>query len=167
MNKKSWLRLSLRWLPPLVLAAVFFAFVWYLNGADKVPLVSREGQAFEKGVVTEVLQDNLQADGSRVGEQVVRVKMTTGVLTGEEVEMTSSSGYLFGAPCTVGIDIPSNFLMANYTRKYGLADWARSRYEAMAHHAGECVACGACEKRCPFQVPVVENMRQAAQVFGR
>ena len=59
MNKKSWLRLSLRWLPPLVLAAVFFAFVWYLNGADKVPLVSREGQAFEKGVVTEVLQDNL------------------------------------------------------------------------------------------------------------
>ena len=105
MNKKSWLRLSLRWLPPLVLAAVFFAFVWYLNGADKVPLVSREGQAFEKGVVTEVLQDNLQADGSRVGEQVVRVKMTTGVLTGEEVEMTSSSGYLFGAPCTVGMKV--------------------------------------------------------------
>ncbi len=105
MNKKSWLRLSLRWLPPLVLAAVFFAFVWYLNGADKVALVSREGQAFEKGVVTEVLQDNLQADGSRVGEQVVRVKMTTGVLTGEEVEMTSSSGYLFGAPCTVGMKV--------------------------------------------------------------
>ena len=105
MNKKSWLRLSLRWLPPLVLAAAFFAFVWYLNGVDKVPLVSREGQTFEKGVVTEILQDNLQSDGSRVGEQVVRVKMTTGVLTGEEVEMTSSSGYLFGAPCTVGMKV--------------------------------------------------------------
>ena len=105
MNKKSWLRLSLRWLPPLVLAAAFFAFVWCLNGVDKVPLVSREGQTFEKGVVTQILQDNLQADGSRVGEQVVRVKMTTGVLTGEEVEMTSSSGYLFGAPCTVGMKV--------------------------------------------------------------
>ena len=59
---------------------VFRAVVWYLNGVDKVPLVSREGQTFEKGVVTEVLQDNLQPDGSRVGEQVVRVRMTTGVL---------------------------------------------------------------------------------------
>ena len=29
-----------------------------------------------------------------------------------------------------------------------------------------CVACGACEKRCPFGVAVTENMRQAAALFG-
>ena len=33
--------------------------------------------------------------------------------------------------------------------------------------AGECVACGACEKRCPFGVPAVENMKQAADMFGK
>lgn len=70
------------------------------------------------------------------------------------------------APCTVGIDIPSNFLMANYTRKYGLADWARSRYEAMAHHAGECVKCGACEKRCPYDLPIRQMLEGVVQVFG-
>ena len=70
------------------------------------------------------------------------------------------------APCTVGIDIPSNFLMANYTRKYGLADWARGRYEAMAHHAGECVKCGACEKRCPYDLPIRQMLEGVVQVFG-
>ena len=70
------------------------------------------------------------------------------------------------APCTVGIDIPSNFLMANYTRKYGLADWARGRYEGLAHHASECVKCGACEKRCPYDLPIRQMLEGVAQVFG-
>ena len=30
----------------------------------------------------------------------------------------------------------------------------------------ECIACGACEKQCPFGVPIVENMKQAAALFG-
>lgn len=70
------------------------------------------------------------------------------------------------APCTVGIDIPSNFLMVNYLRKYDLADWARGRYAGMAHRAGECIACGACEKRCPYELPVREMLRDVAREFG-
>ena len=94
-----------RWAPPLVLLALFLLLVVRLNQVDKVALVSREGQTFEKGVVTEILQDNVQPDGSRVGEQVVRVLMKTGELTGREIETTSSSGFLFGAPCTVGMKV--------------------------------------------------------------
>ena len=94
-----------RRLPPLLLLAAFLLLVVELNRVEKVPLVVREGQTFEKGVVTRILQDNLQPDGSRVGEQTVAVRMTTGELEGEEVEMTSSSGYLFGAPCTVGMKV--------------------------------------------------------------
>ena len=94
-----------RWAPPLVLLALFLLLVVRLNQVDKVALVSREGQTFEKGVVTEILQDNVQPDGSRVGEQVVRVLMKTGELKGREVETTSSSGFLFGAPCTVGMKV--------------------------------------------------------------
>ena len=70
------------------------------------------------------------------------------------------------APCTVGIDIPSSFLMVNYLRKYDLADWARGRYAAMAHHAGECVECGACESRCPYQLPIREMLKGVAAEFG-
>ena len=94
-----------RWIPPLVLLALFLALVVRLNQVDKVPLVSREGQTFEKGVVTEILQDNLQPNGTRVGEQVVRVRMTSGELEGQEIETTSSAGFLFGAPCTVGMRV--------------------------------------------------------------
>ena len=94
-----------RWIPPLVLLALFLVLVVRLNQVDKVPLVSREGQTFEKGVVTEILQDNLQPNGTRVGEQVVRVRMTSGELEGQEIETTSSAGFLFGAPCTVGMRV--------------------------------------------------------------
>lgn len=95
----------LRWGIPLVLLALFLLVTFYLNQVDKVDLVNRDGQTFEKGVVTQILQDNLQPDGSRVGEQRVLVRMTTGVRAGEELETTSSSGYLFGAGCTVGMKV--------------------------------------------------------------
>ena len=71
------------------------------------------------------------------------------------------------APCPNGIDIPGSFLMANYLRRYGLADWARARYEAMPYHAGSCVQCGACEKRCPYELPIRDMLAEVAQVFGR
>ena len=70
------------------------------------------------------------------------------------------------APCTVGIDIPSSFLMANYLRRYNLAGWARDRYKSLAHHAGECVECGACEGRCPYELPIREMLRGVAADFG-
>ena len=79
----------------------FFA----LNRVDKVALVNREGQTFEKGVVVDILQDNLMPDGSRVGEQRVLVRMTTGVRAGPGLETTSASGFLFGAGCTVGMKV--------------------------------------------------------------
>ena len=94
-----------RWGPPILLLLAFLAFVIWINQVDKTQLVSREGQTFEKGVVTEILQDNLQPNGTRVGEQVVRVRMTSGELEGQEIETTSSSGFLFGAPCTVGMRV--------------------------------------------------------------
>ena len=72
------------------------------------------------------------------------------------------------APCPVGIDVASVTKFLNLTRAQGMVpETVREHYAVLPHHAGECIACGACEKRCPFQVPVVENMRQAAQVFGR
>ena len=68
-------------------------------------MVVRTGQTFEKAEVTEILQDNLEDNGTRVGEQKVRVRMLTGVRKGEELEITSSSGYLFGAACKVGMKV--------------------------------------------------------------
>lgn len=94
-----------RWLVIFLAAVLFVLFTVRINQTDKVELVSREGQTFEKATVVEILQDNLQADGSRVGEQRVLVEMNTGEHKGETLEVTSSAGYLFGAGCTVGMDV--------------------------------------------------------------
>ena len=96
---------AVRYLIYLLLVCVFAVFVFKLNQVDKTELVVRTGQTFEKGKVTEILQDNLDSNGTRVGEQKVRVKMLTGVRKGEELDVTSSSGYLFGAACTVGMKV--------------------------------------------------------------
>mgnify|MGYP003034100276 FL=1 len=102
LNPKNLLK---RWGPPILLLLAFLAFVIWINQVDKTQLVSREGQTFEKAVVTEIIQDNLMPDGSRVGEQRIMVRMLTGPKEGEELETTSSSGYLFGAGCTVGMHV--------------------------------------------------------------
>lgn len=94
-----------RYLIYLLLVCVFAVFVFKLNQVDKTELVVRTGQTFEKGKVTEILQDNLDANGTRVGEQKVRVKMLTGARKGDELDITSSSGYLFGAACKIGMKV--------------------------------------------------------------
>ena len=70
------------------------------------------------------------------------------------------------APCSVGINIPGVFLMQGYLDRYGLGDWARSRYEAMPVKASACVECGACEPRCPYNLPIRKMLKNAAQKFG-
>lgn len=70
------------------------------------------------------------------------------------------------APCTVGIDIPNQFVFHGYLSRYGLAEWARARYGALKVHASDCVECGACEERCPYHLPIRELLKTVAKDFG-
>lgn len=72
------------------------------------------------------------------------------------------------APCPQKIDVASVTKFLNLAKAQGtLPETVREHYAVLPHHAGECIACGACEKRCPFGVKIVENMREAAKVFGK
>ena len=71
------------------------------------------------------------------------------------------------APCPKGIDVAAVTKYRNLARaQKSVPETVREHYKALAHHADECVACGSCEKRCPFGVPVIENMRDAARIFS-
>ena len=96
---------AVRYLIYLLLVCVFAVFVFKLNQVEKTELVVRTGQTFEKAEVTQILEDNLDSNGTRVGEQKVRVKMLTGARKGKELDITSSSGYLFGAACKAGMKV--------------------------------------------------------------
>ena len=71
------------------------------------------------------------------------------------------------APCTAGISIYSMFLMDGYLSRYGLEGWARQRYDAMAKTASDCVDCGVCETRCPYNLPIRQMLKDVAKKFGK
>jgi predicted aldo/keto reductase-like oxidoreductase len=40
-------------------------------------------------------------------------------------------------------------------------------YTALSAHGSDCIQCGDCEKKCPFGVGIIENMKNAVKVFGK
>ena len=71
------------------------------------------------------------------------------------------------APCPQGINIPSNFILVNYLRNYGLQDWAKGRYFAQDKTAADCVKCGLCETRCPYELPIRQMLASVAEDMVR
>lgn len=71
------------------------------------------------------------------------------------------------APCSVGIDIPNCFVFEGYFKKYDLKDWAVERYASLKHHASECIECGMCESRCPYNLKIIEKLKEVRKTFGK
>ena len=70
-------------------------------------------------------------------------------------------------PCAAGINISGVFLFDGYLSRYGLADWARDRYASLPAKASDCIGCGACEDRCPYQLPIRKMLKTAAEHYGK
>ena len=69
-------------------------------------------------------------------------------------------------PCAAGINISGVLLFEGYLSRYGLEAWARSRYATLPAKASACIGCGACESRCPYNLPIREMLKKAADKFG-
>lgn len=96
-------------------------------------------------------------------------------LTDEEREVLEKEAATLGtefcrrcgycAPCTVGIDIPTQFVIDAYYTRYDLQDWAIARYNSMSVKASECIECAECESRCPYNLPIVEMLKKVASHY--
>ena len=72
------------------------------------------------------------------------------------------------APCPKGIKVAAVTKFLNLARAQGaVPETVREHYKELRAHASDCIACGACERRCPFAVPVIQNMEAARAMFGR
>lgn len=110
-------------------------------------------------------------------EQNLAAVSDTSPLTAQEQErmesIRSSLGTQFCrrcnycAPCSEGISIPAQFLFEGYYTRYDLKDWASQRYHAQGKNASDCIQCGVCEDRCPYNLPIREMMKRVVNCFDK
>lgn len=62
-------------------------------------------------------------------------------------------------PCPVGINIPMNFLLEGYYSRYNLKEWSKDRYKSLETKASDCIECGKCESKCPYDLPIREMLK--------
>lgn len=116
------------------------------------------------------------ADSAEI-KQNVAATADTALLTADEQKKIASIRESLGtnfcrrcnycAPCTVGINISGVFLFEGYYSRYDLKDWAVSRYSQLPKTASDCIGCGICETRCPYELPIREMLKRAAEVMGQ
>ena len=71
-------------------------------------------------------------------------------------------------PCPSGIDIAQVNKYIDLAAGQGeIPASIRDHYNLLSAHAGDCIACGQCEERCPFTVPVIKRMADMQTLFGR
>ncbi len=71
------------------------------------------------------------------------------------------------APCPSKIDIAMvNKLYDLASMQEEVPDSLKAHYNQLSANANDCISCGSCEKRCPFQVQIVERMEKARALFN-
>ncbi|MDR2921311.1 MAG: aldo/keto reductase [Tannerella sp.] len=91
------------------------------------------------------------------------------IISGYQGELSGKCVYCNHCqPCPVNIDIA----MVNKYLDIALLDTDKIPPSIMQHYrslpvsGADCIACGSCEEKCPFSVPVIENMERAAELLG-
>lgn len=71
------------------------------------------------------------------------------------------------APCPKHIDVASVMKFLNLAKaQNSIPETVYEHYIALESKASDCIRCGACESRCPFNVSIMENMEESKKLFG-
>ena len=68
-------------------------------------------------------------------------------------------------PCPEGIDIPNVFVFENYVIRYKMPEYGKIKYNTLDVKPDQCVRCRKCEKKCPYNLPIVEKLKHAVKTF--
>ena len=75
-------------------------------------------------------------------------------------------------PCPRNVAIPKIFERFNLGRAYGLWDTAKDMYSKIGSNnwdtgkkANACVECGKCEEKCPQNIPIIKQLKEAHQAL--
>ena len=116
------------------------------------------------------------ADVAEVAQNVLATSDATPLTDAEKEKIVSIKAFLgtnfcrrcnYCAPCAVGINISAVFLFEGYYSRYDLKEWAIDRYSNLPKTASDCIGCGVCESRCPYNLPIREMLKKAATIMGK
>lgn len=98
-------------------------------------------------------------DKARISEHLTRLKQMADLYC-------TGCGYCM--PCPQQVAIPKIFSMYNQARVYGLWEHSRRQYGGMiakapkqGQPADKCIECGACEPKCPQNIPIRTQLKEA------
>ena len=87
---------------------------------------------------------------------------------GEDLGLVFCRRCTYCLPCAAGIDIPNVLAILDHSERFSY-EWPshRRRYAELEVKPTECVECDECEERCPFDVPIMERLKKAAERFDK
>ena len=115
------------------------------------------------------------AEEKEIRQNIAAVSDTAPLTDAEQAKIKEIRDFLgtnfcrrcnYCAPCAAGINIPAIFLFEGYYSRYNLKEWAVQRYRGVEKKASDCIECGVCETRCPYNLPIRQMMKNAKEVFG-
>ena len=93
----------------------------------------------------------------------------TDIIRGYSGELTGKCVYCNHCqPCPVNIDIATinKYLDIAILDTHHIPPSIIQHYQSLQPNGSDCIACGNCEEKCPFSVPVIENMERADTLLG-
>lgn len=139
--------------------------------AMRFVLANRNVNVALSGMSTmEQVQENIRAcsdetpllpdDYRIIEEQLARLKKAADLYC---------TGCKYCMPCPVNVDIPRVFSLYNQARVYGLTDeprrnyarWTGNQNNTSTKIATACVECGQCENKCPQNIPIRKQLKDA------
>lgn len=77
------------------------------------------------------------------------------------------TGCRYCMPCPQGVRISGLFSIRNYYKVFGMREWSTERYRKMPEETlpHNCTECGECESKCPNGIPIIEQLKEVAEMF--
>jgi len=68
-------------------------------------------------------------------------------------------------PCPDDVDIPTILRWGTYYSFYDVKRWTKEQYPKLRTRVDSCTECGECEKKCPYDLPVINLLRAAEKTL--
>lgn len=147
---------------PLGRTPAALAFKWLYDQPEVTCVLSGMNsiEMVEENLATADMQPGCMTHEDRKLIEKVKNKIRRHIKVG-----CTGCGYCM--PCPRGVDIPGTFRCYNAMYSEGKSSGRREylQYTAMrkdSSSASQCVGCGKCEKHCPQQLPIRQQLKNAA-----